>query len=134
MVSDHEYLAFENCYLQILRFTPKGLLCSFFGADLIGVFFVGSVFKPGSSFARCSLQGAFLSKATLEGCFWQGATFKDTNADGSFDDLAQLNYADIRNSESLTPEQLEGLDLRRTKRDKHLACDQPFPDDNDDLF
>ena len=132
VVSDREYLSFKSCYLQGLKFIPKGLLCSFFDADLIGVFFVGSVFKPGSSFVRCSLQGAFLHEATLKFCDWDNATFKDTNSDGSFDDLAQLNYADICNSEFLTPEQLEGLDLSTTKRDKHLACGQSFPDGNDD--
>lgn len=132
VVSDGEYLSFNNCHLQRVKFTPKGLRCSFFDADLVGVLFIGSVFKPRSSSVRCSLQSALLSKATLEGCFWQGATFKDTNSDESFAKLTHLHGANILSSIGLTAEQLEGLDLRTTKRDPHLACSQPFPDGNED--
>ena len=131
---DGDYLDFSNCHLRKVKFVSKGLLCSFDGADLEAAEFIGSVFKPFSSFHSCSLQGAYLGNSCLALCIFKDATFKHTNSDGSFANLAKLRGADIRGAIGLTEDQLSGLGLSTTKRDKKFACDQDFPEGNDDSY
>ena len=82
-------------------------------------------------FLDCNLKVAQFQKTTARGCFWRKSKFFD-DANGL--NPSKFDEADIRGSKDLTPEQLETVDLCTTKRDKHLACGQDFPEGNDDPY
>ena len=132
--SDKEDLRFSHCHLRRVKFTPKGLKCGFHFSDLIWADLDDAVFKPLSSFYSCPMQGAYLSRSIIRLCDFEDTIFKDTHSDGSFANLAKLRGADIRGAIVLTEDQLSGLGLSTTKRDKKFACDQDFPEGNDDSF
>ena len=128
---DGYYVSFKKCHLNGVMFLSRQLRCSFIECDLVAVTFKHSIFEPNSIFVNCDLTAAQFQNTTTRGCYWAMSKFID---DARSLHSANFDEADIRGSQALTPEQLEGIDLRTTKRDSHLACGQPFPEGNDDPY
>ena len=125
------YVSFKKCHLNGLIFISRQLRCSFVECHLVAATLNHSIFEPNSLFYGCHLSMAQFQNTTARGCYWAKSKFID---DARSLHSANFDKADIRGSEGLTPEQLETVDLRTTKRDSHQACGQPFPYINDDRY
>ena len=126
----HDYiLRFDRCHLTGLLIRSMRYQYLFTHCNLLNATFSDSIFRPGSRFEVCNLVGANFDRTTAKWRNWNRSNFFDP---AGLNPPASFFEADIRNSWRLTPEQLEGLDLRTTKRDRDLARDQPFPEGNED--
>lgn len=103
-------------------------------SHLNGAVFRGKQVTPYTSFGRTSLIGATFDNLELRQCNWLGAMFSKTFVGDSMTFSATFKGSDIRGAEGLTDNQVEGLDLSTTKRDRDLAPDQLFPNGNDEDF